>query len=185
MAVLSDSTIRRLIGEGRIGIDPFEDAMVQPASVDLRLGDSFGVCRAHRIERVDLGDPPADFTEQVTVPSGEPFVIHPGEFCLGTTAEVIRLPADILARVEGKSSIGRLGLTVHVTAGFIDPGFEGEITLEFCNLTRVPLLLRPGKAICQVSFETMDRPADRPYGHPDLGSHYQGQRGATASRYGQ
>ncbi len=182
-SVLSDGTILELVDEGRIRIDPWDPQMVQPASVDLRLGDSFRVFHNHRATAIDLRDPPANLTEEVVVPPGEPFVIHPGEFCLGRTLEWVSIPDDIVARIEGKSSLGRLGLIVHATAGFCDPGFEGTLTLELNNLTRVPIRLYPDLPIAQLSFMTLDRPAQRPYGSPGLGSHYQGQRAATESRY--
>jgi dCTP deaminase len=183
-SVLSDGTIRRLVAEGRIRIDPWDEALAQPASVDLRLGRSFRVFHNHRITAIDLRDPPDNLTEQVVVEADEPFVIHPGEFCLGRTEEWVELPDDIVARIEGKSSLGRLGLIVHATAGFCDPGWRGTLTLELNNLTRVPIRLWPGLPIAQLSFMTLDRPAERPYGHPDLGSHYHGQVEATESRYG-
>lgn len=157
--------------------------MVQPASIDLRLGDSFRVFHNHRATAIDLRDPPVNLTEEVVVAPGEAFAIHPGEFCLGRTLEWVRIPDDIVARIEGKSSLGRLGLIVHATAGFCDPGFEGTLTLELNNLTRVPILLYPEQPIAQLSFMALDRPALRPYGSPGLGSHYQGQRAATESRY--
>lgn len=182
-SVLSDGTIRELVAAGRIEIDPWDPAMVQPASVDLRLGDSFRVFNNHRISAIDLRHPPENLTEEVVLPEGEPFVIHPGEFCLGRTLEWVRIPDDIVARIEGKSSLGRLGLIVHATAGFCDPGFEGTLTLELNNLTRVPIKLYPSLPIAQLSFMTLDRPAQTPYGSPGLGSHYQGQRAATESRY--
>ncbi len=182
-SVLSDGTILRLVEEGRIRIDPWDPKLVQPASIDLRLGDSFRVFHNHRATAIDLRDPPANLTEEVVVPAGEPFVIHPGEFCLGRTLEWVKIPDDIVARIEGKSSLGRLGLIVHATAGFCDPGFEGTLTLELNNLTRVPIRLYPDLPIAQLSFMTLDRPAEKPYGSPGLGSHYQGQRAATESRY--
>jgi dCTP deaminase len=184
-SVLSDGTIRRLVAEGRIRIEPWDEGMVQPASVDLRLGRSFRVFNNHRITAIDLRHPPDNLTEQVVVESDEPFVIHPGEFCLGRTEEWIELPDDVVARIEGKSSLGRLGLIVHATAGFCDPGWQGTLTLELNNLTRVPIKLWPGLPIAQLSFMTLDRPAERPYGHPELGSHYHGQVEATESRYGE
>jgi dCTP deaminase len=183
VSVLSDGTIARLVDEGRIRIDPWDPALVQPASVDLRLGDSFRVFHNHRATAIDLRRPPENLTEEVLVPEGETFVIHPGEFCLGRTLEWVELPDDVVARIEGKSSLGRLGLIVHATAGFCDPGWKGTLTLELNNLTRVPIILHPGLEIAQLSFMMLDRPALRPYGSPDLGSHYQGQRAATASRY--
>jgi dCTP deaminase len=184
-SALSDGTILRLVAEGRIRIDPWDESLVQPASVDLRLGDSFRVFHNHRATAIDLRDPPQNLTEHVEIEPDEPFVIHPGEFVLGRTLEWVELPNDIVARVEGKSSIGRLGLIVHATAGFCDPGWKGTLTLEFANLTRVPIRLYSGLPIAQLSFMTLDAPAQRPYGHEELGSHYQGQVEATASRYGE
>ena len=182
-SVLSDGTIRRLVDEGRIVIDPWDPEMVQPASVDVRLGRSFRVFHNHRIQVIDLADPPSGLTEQVQVADGEPFVIHPGEFVLGRTQEIVEMPTDIVSRLEGKSSLGRLGLIVHATAGFIDPGFKGSVTLEITNFNSVPIVLRPGLPIAQLSFMALDRDAERPYGHPELGSHYHGQVEATESRY--
>jgi dCTP deaminase len=182
-SVLSDGTIRRLVAEGRVRIEPWDEAMVQPASVDLRLGRSFRVFHNHRVGAIDLAAPAKNITEHVEIADDESFVIHPGEFVLGRTAEHVELPDDLVARIEGKSSLGRLGLIVHATAGFVDPGFRGTLTLEITNLTRVPIILWPGKPIAQLSFMTLDRPAERPYGHPDLGSHYQSQVDATESRY--
>jgi dCTP deaminase len=183
-SVLSDGTIRRLVDEGRIRIEPWDPAMVQPASVDVRLGSTFRVFHNHRAPAIDLRDPPTNLTEQVDVEEGETFVIHPGEFVLGRTLEWVELPHEIVCRIEGKSSVGRLGLIVHATAGFVDPGFQGTLTLEITNLTRIPIKLYPGLPIAQLSFMTLDAPAERPYGHPELGSHYQGQVEATESRYG-
>jgi dCTP deaminase len=182
-SVLSDGTIRRLVDEERIKIDPWDPAMVQPASVDLKLGTSFRVFHNHRLPAIDLAQPPSGVTEHVQIGDEGNFVIHPGEFVLGTTVEWVELPDDIVARIEGKSSLGRLGLIVHATAGFVDPGFSGTLTLEITNLTRVPIVLWPGKPIAQLSFMALDRAAERPYGHPDLGSHYQSQAEATESRY--
>jgi len=182
-SVLSDGTILQLVEDGRIRIDPWDPELVQPASVDLRLGDSFRVFHNYRASFIDLRKPPENLTEEVVVGAEESFVIHPGEFCLGRTLEWVELPDDIVARIEGKSSLGRLGLIVHATAGFCDPGWKGTLTLELNNLTRVPIKLYPGGLIAQLSFMTLDRPALRPYGSPELGSHYQGQRAATASRY--
>jgi dCTP deaminase len=184
VSVLSDGAISRLVREGRIKLDPWSPELVQPASVDLRLGDTFRVFHNHKITAIDLRDPPRELTEQVKPAPGEPFVIHPGEFCLGRTLERVELPDDIVARIEGKSSLGRLGLIVHATAGFCDPGWRGTLTLELNNLTRVPIKLYAGLAIAQLSFMTLDAPAQKPYGHAELGSHYQGQVEATESRYG-
>ncbi|HST54749.1 MAG TPA: dCTP deaminase [Solirubrobacteraceae bacterium] len=183
-SVLSDGTITRLVEEGRIRIDPWDPQLVQPASVDLRLGSSFRVFHNHKIAAIDLREPPRELTEHVSPADGEPFVIHPGEFCLGRTLEYVELPNDIVARIEGKSSLGRLGLIVHATAGFCDPGWKGTLTLELNNLTRVPIKLYPGLPIAQLSFMTLDAPALRPYGSAELGSHYQGHVDATESRYG-
>jgi dCTP deaminase len=183
-SVLSDGTIRRLVDEGRIVVEPWDPGLVQPASVDLRLGNSFRVFHNHRTSAIDLRDPPTNLTEHVTAEDGQPFVIHPGEFVLGVTVEHVAIPDDIVARIEGKSSLGRLGLIVHATAGFVDPGFEGTLTLEITNLTRVPIKLYPGLPIAQLSFMELDQPAQVPYGSPELGSHYHGQVEATESRYG-
>jgi dCTP deaminase len=182
-SVLSDGTIRRLVEEQRIRIEPWDPAMVQPASVDLKLGTSFRVFHNHRLPAIDLAEPPTGVTEHVQIEDNASFVIHPGEFVLGTTVESVEMPDDLVARIEGKSSLGRLGLIVHATAGFVDPGFKGNLTLEITNLTRVPIVLWPGKPIAQLSFMALDRAAERPYGHPDLGSHYHGQVDATESRY--
>ena len=182
-SVLSDGTIRALIDEGRIKIEPWDPGMVQPASVDVRLGSTFRVFHNHRAAAIDLREPPTNLTEEVVVEGGEPFVIHPGEFVLGRTLERVELPDDIVARIEGKSSIGRLGLIVHATAGFVDPGFKGTLTLEITNLTRVPIKLYAGLPIAQLSFMALDAPAEHPYGSEALGSHYQGQVAATESRY--
>jgi dCTP deaminase len=182
-SVLSDGTIRRLVDEGRLVIDPWDQGRVQPASVDLLLGDSFRIFHNHRVTAIDLRDPPQNLTEEVVVAGDEAFAIHPGEFVLGRTREYVELPEDVVARIEGKSSLGRLGLIVHATAGFVDPGFKGTLTLEITNLTRVPIKLYAGLAIAQLSFMALDAPAERPYGSPELGSHYQGQMAATESRY--
>lgn len=182
-SVLSDGTIRRLVADGAIKVDPWDDEMVQPASIDLRLGHSFRVFHNHRASAIDLKDPPRNLTEQVTIADDEPFLIHPGEFVLGRTLEWVELPDDLVARIEGKSSIGRLGLIVHATAGFVDPGWKGTLTLEITNLTRIPIKLWASLPIAQLSFMTLDRAAERPYGHPELGSHYHGQVEATESRY--
>ena len=182
-SVLSDGTILKLVEAGGIRLDPWDPSLVQPASVDLRLGDSFRVFHNYRVSTIDLREPPENLTEEVVVSPDEAFVIHPGEFCLGRTAEWVELPDDLVARIEGKSSLGRLGLIVHATAGFVDPGWKGTLTLEITNLTRVPIILWPGKPIAQLSFMTLDAPAERPYGHPVLGSHYHGQVEATESRY--
>lgn len=184
--ILSDGTIRRLLGEGRLILDPLEPQQVQPASVDVRLGDEFLVFRNHTCEVIDPFDKPADLMESVTVSDGGAFILHPGEFVLGTTLEQIGLPDDIVARVEGKSSLGRLGLLIHATAGFVDPGWKrGQITLELSNVATLPIKLWPGMKIGQLSFHMLDAPAERPYGHPELNSKYVGQSGPVASQYQQ
>lgn len=182
--ILSDGTIRRLLEEGRLIVDPLEQQQIQPASVDVRLGDEFLVFRNHTCEVIDPFDKPSDLMEAVQVAEGQAFVLHPGEFVLGTTLEAIGLPDDIVARVEGKSSLGRLGLLIHATAGFVDPGWKrGQITLELSNVATLPIKLYPGMKVGQLSFHTLDAPAERPYGHPDLNSKYVGQSGPVASQY--
>jgi dCTP deaminase len=182
--VLSDRTIRRMLDEGSIGIDPYDEELLQPSSVDVRVDRLFRVFRNSRYPYIDVKEPMEDLTELVEVSDeDQPFILHPGEFVLGSTLERIRLPDDLVARLEGKSSLGRLGLIVHATAGFVDPGFKGTLTLEITNLTRVPIKLYPGLLIAQLSFMALDAPAERPYGSEALGSHYQGQTAATESRY--
>jgi dCTP deaminase len=182
--ILSDGTIRRLLAERRIVIDPLEEIHIQPASVDVRLGDAFLTFRRHTTSDIDPWQTNDNLMERVTVPEGEPFILHPGEFVLGTTLERLTLADDVVARIEGKSSLGRLGLLIHATAGFIDPGWtNGQITLELSNVAPLPIRLWPTMKIAQLSFARMDAPAERPYGHPALGSKYQGQSGPVASRY--
>jgi dCTP deaminase len=181
--VLSDQTITQLVERDVIKIEPWDPQLVQPASVDLRLGNSFRVFHNHRASAIDLRNPPTNLTEEIKIDDEESFVIHPGEFCLATTLEWVELPNDIVARIEGKSSLGRLGLIVHATAGFCDPGWRGALTLELNNLTRIPIKLYPRLLIAQLSFMALDQPALRPYGHEQLRSHYQGQADATESRY--
>jgi len=182
--VLSDGTIRKLLHHDRLSIDPLDEDAIQPCSVDLRLDESFQQFKLppldHYWPATDPFDPPA--MEQVT--SGG-CILGPGQFVLASTIERVKLPRDLVGHVDGKSSLGRLGLLIHATAGFIDPGFEGQITLELSNVSPFPIRLVVGMRICQVSFTYLDRPAERPYGSPGLNSKYQGQRGATASRYGQ
>lgn len=182
--ILSDGTIRRLLQEGHLIIEPLDPQQIQPASVDIRLGDEFLVFRNHTCEVIDPFDRPADLMETVKVSEGQAFVLHPGEFVLGTTLEAIGLPDDIVARVEGKSSLGRLGLLIHATAGFVDPGWKrGQITLELSNVATLPIKLWPGMKVGQLSFHRLDAAAERPYGHPDLNSKYVGQSGPVASQY--
>jgi dCTP deaminase len=182
--VLSDRTIRRLIEEGRIGIDPFDEELVQPSSVDVRVDRLFRVFRNSRYPFIDVKEPMEDLTELVEVGDAEqPFILHPGEFVLGSTLERITLPDDLVARLEGKSSLGRLGLLIHSTAGFIDPGWDGHVTLELSNVANLPITIYVGMKIGQLSFVQLSEPAERPYGATALGSKYQGQAGPTPSRY--
>jgi dCTP deaminase len=181
--ILSDRTIRAEIAAGRIVIDPFDDDMVQPSSVDLRLDHRFLVFRNHQRSVIDVKDDMTDLTELVEVPDGDAFILHPGEFVLGSTAERIGVPADLVGRLDGKSSLGRLGLLIHTTAGFVDAGFEGFVTLELSNVANLPITLYPGMKIGQISFLRMDGPAEFPYGARSLGSKYSGQVGPTPSQY--
>nr|WP_223875240.1 dCTP deaminase [Nanchangia anserum] len=180
--MLSDRDITELIESGRATIDPFDPAMVQPASVDVRLDRYFRLFDNHKYSVIDPAQDQPDLTRRVDVGEVEPFVLHPGEFVLGATLERVSLPADIAARLEGKSSLGRLGLLTHSTAGFIDPGFDGHVTLELSNTATMPIALYPGMKIGQLCFFRLTSPALRPYGAGAYGSRYQGQRGPTASR---
>ena len=180
--VLSDRSINEAMRSGRLVIDPLGPNAVQPASVDIRLDAHFRVFRNHRREYIDIREDLEDLTEPETIGEGESFVLHPGEFVLGSTIERVELADDIVARVEGKSSLGRLGLLVHATAGFVDPGWRGHLTLELSNVATLPIRLYYGMKIAQLSFQDLSTPADRPYGHPELKSHYQGQTLPTASR---
>ncbi|MGQ9571683.1 MAG: dCTP deaminase [Dehalococcoidia bacterium] len=182
--VLSDRSIRDELAQGRLVIDPLGDGCIQPSSVDLRLAPVFRVFRVGVLPRpyLDVTQPMEGFTELVEVTENEPFIIQPGEFVLAATLETITLPDDIVARVDGKSSLGRLGLLIHATAGFVDPGWTGRLTLELSNVAKMPIAVRPGMRICQISFLRLTTPAERLYGSPELGSKYQGQTGPTASR---
>lgn len=180
--VLSDRDIRAAIASGGIGIDPYDPRCLQPASLDVRLDRQFRVFRSSRHAYIDLAKGVDDITELVTV-DREPFILHPGEFVLGSTLERVRLGNDIVSRVEGKSSLGRLGLLIHSTAGFIDPAWDGHITLELSNVNTIPITLYARMRIGQLSFFRLSSPAERPYGSPELGSSYQGQSGPTPSRY--
>jgi dCTP deaminase len=181
--ILSDRTIRDQIEAGRIVLDPFDESCVQPASVDLRLDRYFRVFLNHTMAVIDVKQNLEELTKLVEITDDRSFVLHPGEFVLGSTLERVGMPDDLVARVEGKSSLGRLGLLIHSTAGFVDPGFSGHITLELSNVASLPITLYPGMKIGQVSFMRMTTPADVPYGAGSLGSKYQGQRGPTPSRY--
>jgi dCTP deaminase len=176
--VLSDRTIKLEMAAGRIIVEPCDPNDIQPSSVDLHLGDDFQVFRNSRYPYIDPGREQPGLMERVSASPEEPFVLHPGEFSLGTTIERIGLPDD----VEGKSSLGRLGLLIHSTAGYVDPGWDGRLTLELSNVANLPILLTPGMKIGQVSFSQMTTTVDRPYGHPGLGSRYQGQHEATPSK---
>ncbi len=180
--IFSDHTIKEAVALGRIVIDPFDESMVQPSSVDLRCDRFFRVFENHRYPHIDPKAPQEDLTTLVEASEDEPFILHPGEFVLGTTLEVIGLGDDIVARLEGKSSLGRLGLLIHSTAGFVDPGFKGQVTLELSNVANLPIAIYPGMAIGQVSFYELTTPADNPYGSAGLGSKYMNQAGPTPSR---
>jgi dCTP deaminase len=182
--VLSDRTIRRLLDEGRIEIEPYDESLLQPSSVDVRVDRYFRVFHNARYPFIDVREPQEDLTELVEVDT-EPFILHPGEFVLGSTLERIRLPDDLVARLEGKSSLGRLGLLIHSTAGFIDPGWDGHVTLELSNVANLPITIYHGMKIGQLSFVQLSEPAESPYGSGSLGSKYQGQKGPTPSRYWQ
>jgi len=180
--IFSDRSIKEALAQGNIAIDPYEPSFVQPSSVDLRVDNGFRVFVNHKYSEIDPRSPQSDLTQLVEVGDEEPFMLHPGEFVLGSTLERVRLGVDVVARLEGKSSLGRLGLLIHSTAGFIDPGFEGHITLELSNVATLPIAIYPGMKIGQISFYQMTTAADYPYGSPELGSKYQGQSGPTASR---
>src|SRR6266550_1572558 len=183
--VLSDRTIKAEIEAERIVLDPFDEAMVQPSSVDVRVDRRFRVFRNARYPFIDVRQPMEELTEAVEISDDDPFILHPGEFVLGQTLERVRLPDDVVARLEGKSSLGRLGLLIHSTAGFVDPGFDGHVTLELSNVANLPITIYYGMKIGQLSFVQLTEPAERPYGSDALGSKYQGQRGPTPSRYWQ
>lgn len=180
--IFSDRSIREAIAGGRIHIDPYDEAMVQPSSIDLRCDSVFRVFENHKYALIDPKAPQEDLTVTVSATEGQPFILHPGEFVLGSTLEVIGLADDVVARLEGKSSLGRIGLLIHSTAGFIDPGFRGQVTLELSNVANLPIAIYPGMKIGQVSFYELSTPADHPYGSPGAGSKYQGQSGPTPSR---
>jgi dCTP deaminase len=180
--LLSDRDIRQELESGRVGLDPLDMSMVQPSSVDVRLDKLFRLFDNHKYQHIDPSLDQPDLTRLVEVEPGDPFVLHPGEFVLGATYEVVSLPDDIAARLEGKSSLGRLGLLTHSTAGFIDPGFSGHVTLELSNVATLPITLWPGMKIGQLCFFRLSSPAEHPYGSEKYGSRYQGQRRPTASR---
>ncbi|WP_018157827.1 dCTP deaminase [Demetria terragena] len=180
--LLSDRHILAQVKAGRVRLDPYDAEMVQPSSIDIRLDRHFRLFDNHKYPYIDPAEEQPELTRALEVSGDEPFVLHPGEFVLGSTYEAVTLPDDIAARVEGKSSLGRLGLLTHATAGFVDPGFSGHVTLELSNVATLPIKLWPGMKIGQLCFFQLTSPAMHPYGSDATGSHYQGQRGPTASR---
>jgi dCTP deaminase len=181
--VLSDRDIRAEITAGRIAIDPFIPEAVQPSSVDLHLDRRFRVFRNSRYPFIDVRADQPELTELVEISGDDPFILHPGEFVLGSTYERVALPNDLVARLEGKSSLGRLGLLIHSTAGYVDPGWEGNLTLELSNVANLPITLYDGMKIGQISFQRLSSPAEVSYGEASIGSKYRGQRDPTASLY--
>lgn len=182
--VLSDRSIRAEVEAGRIVFDPYDPSLVQPSSVDMRVDGRFRVFHNARHPFIDVRRPMEDLTELVEVKDEDaPFILHPGEFVLGQTLERVTLPDDVVARLEGKSSLGRLGLLIHSTAGFVDPGFSGNLTLELSNVANLPITIYKGMPIGQISFMRMDSPVERPYGSRETGSKYQGQDEPTPSRF--
>lgn len=181
--ILSDRTIREALQEGRLGIDPLDETAIQPSSVDLRLSPQFRIFHNHETPTIDVRKNQQSLSELIEVREDEAFPLHPREFVLAATLERITLPDSLVARLEGKSSLGRLGLLVHSTAGFVDAGFRGQLTLELLNVTNLPILLYPNMRIAQVSFFEMSSPAEKPYGSEGIGSKYQEQQGPTASRF--
>ena len=181
--ILSDRTIREELEAGRIVIDPLLPKSIQPSSVDLHIDRYFRVFRNHTMGHIDVKQNLEDLTELVEIGEEDTFMLHPGEFVLGSTLERVALPTDLVARLEGKSSLGRLGLLIHSTAGFVDAGWDGQLTLELSNVANLPITLYPGMKIGQISFIRMTTPADVPYGSAEVGSKYQGQRGPRPSRY--
>lgn len=180
--LLSDKDILAQIEAGRVVCEPYEPKMIQPSSIDVRLDKFFRVFENHKYEVIDPSKEQPELTREIEVGNDEHFILHPGEFVLASTYEVVTLPDDIAGRLEGKSSLGRLGLLTHSTAGFIDPGFSGHITLELSNVANLPVKLFPGMKIGQLCLIKLSSPAQNPYGSAVYGSRYQGQRGPTASR---
>jgi dCTP deaminase len=181
--ILSDTTLREQLAAGRIVIEPFDEGCVQPSSIDVKISGLFRVFRNHTARVIDVKEDMSTLTEMVEIDDDGVFMLHPGEFVLGSTLERVAVPDDMVARIDGKSSLGRLGLIIHSTAGFIDPGFDGHITLELTNIATLPITLYPNMKVGQVSFMMMTSAADRPYGRGASGSKYFGQRGPTPSRY--
>ena len=180
--LLSDRDIKAEISAGRVALEPYTESMIQPSSIDVRLDRWFRVFENHKYPYIDPSQEQPDLTRMIEPDGDEPFVLHPGEFVLGSTVEVVSLPDDIAGRLEGKSSLGRLGLLTHSTAGFIDPGFSGHVTLELSNVANLPIVLYPGMKIGQLCLFRLSSPAEHPYGSEKYGSRYQGQRGPTPSR---
>ena len=183
LVILSDRSLREAIAAGRLVIDPLDDDAIQPSSIDVRLDNRFRVFYTARHPYIDVKQPMDDLTELVEVKPDDAFILHPGEFVLGSTLEQVGIPPDLAARLEGKSSLGRLGLMTHSTAGFLDPGFTGHVTLELSNVANLPITLYPGMRIGQIAVFQLTTAAERPYGSRGVGSKYQGQRGPTPSRY--
>lgn len=185
MAILSDKDLKNHISKGKISIDPLKsEKQIQPSSIDLRMGNEFKTFKLIRKPYIDPKDEEeiASYMESIIIDENDAFIIHPNEFALATTYEYVKVPDDLVARVEGRSSMGRLGVTMHVTAGFIDPGFEGKITLEISNIGTMPVALYPGQRVCQIVFETMTSPSEKPYGHPDRNSKYMKQQSPESSK---
>jgi dCTP deaminase len=180
--LMSDRDIRASIEAGLIGLDPLEMGLLQPSSIDVRLDRFFRLFDNHKYAFIDPAEQQDELTRLVEVDPNEPFILHPGEFVLGSTYEFVTLPDDVAARLEGKSSLGRLGLLTHSTAGFVDPGFKGHVTLELSNVATLPIKLWPGMKIGQLCFFKLTSPSEHPYGSEKYSSRYQGQRGPTASR---
>lgn len=180
--LLSDRDIRAQIEAGKIGLDPLDMGLIQPSSMDVRLDRFFRLFDNHKYPFIDPREQQDELTRLVEVDPNEAFILHPGEFVLGSTYEFVTLPNDIAARLEGKSSLGRLGLLTHSTAGFVDPGFQGHVTLELSNVATLPIKLWPGMKIGQLCFFQLSSESENPYGSQKYGSRYQGQRGPTASR---
>ncbi len=180
--LLSDRDIKAEIDSERVRLDPYDPGMIQPSSIDVRLDKFFRLFDNHKYPVIDPAQDQPELTRLVEVEPDDGFVLHPGEFVLGSTLETVTLPDDLAARVEGKSSLGRLGLMTHATAGFVDPGFSGHVTLELSNVATLPIILWPGMKVGQLCFFRLSSPAENPYGSAKYGSHYQGQRGPTASR---
>ena len=181
--ILSDRSILEAINDGRIIIEPFDKECLQPSSVDLHLDHRFLVFKNHTLGHIDVRKDLSNLTQEVSSSDDDPFMLHPGEFVLGSTSERVAVPEDLVARREGKSSLGRLGLLIHSTAGYVDAGWDGQLTLELSNVSNLPITLYPGMKIGQISFVQMTTPAERPYGASELGSKYKGQEGPKASRY--